>query len=81
MSKAKEHIRVSTEVKHELERRKREGESFDDVIERILDEDRDLLSGVGFWSEEHADKVRKERREAKEKRKRRVLGEDGEDEK
>lgn len=76
MSKAEEHIRVSTDVKRELERRKREGESFDDVLERILDEDRDLLAGAGFWSDEHAERVREERRKAKEKRKRRMLGEE-----
>jgi len=76
MSNAEEHIRVSTEVKRELERRKREDESFGELIERILDEDRDPLAGAGFWSEEHAERVREERKRSKEKKKERVLKDD-----
>jgi predicted CopG family antitoxin len=44
---ANEHIRVSEETKERLCRRKRNDESFNDVITRLLDEDRDLLSGFG----------------------------------
>lgn len=44
---ANEHVRISAETKERLRRRKREGESFDAVIERLLDDDRDLLAGFG----------------------------------
>lgn len=44
---ANEHIRVSEETKERLRRRKRTDESFNDVIVRLLDEDRDLLAGFG----------------------------------
>ena len=59
MGTANEQIRVSETVKRELESRRREGESYNDVLERILDEgDRDLLAGFGRWSDEQADRVR-----------------------
>lgn len=44
---ANEHIRVSEETKERLRRRKRDDESFNDVITRLLDDDRDLLAGFG----------------------------------
>ncbi|MEF8812864.1 MAG: antitoxin VapB family protein [Halovenus sp.] len=44
---ANEHIRVSEETKERLRRRKQDDESFNDVITRLLDEDRDLLAGFG----------------------------------
>lgn len=44
---ADEHIRVSEETKARLRRRKREDESFNEVITRLLDEDRDFLTGFG----------------------------------
>lgn len=44
---ANEHIRVSGETKERLRRRKRTDESFNDVIARLLDDDRDLLAGFG----------------------------------
>jgi len=49
MGTANEQIRVSDTVKRELEQRRREGESFNDVLERILDEERDLLAGFGAF--------------------------------
>ena len=74
MGAANEQIRVSETVKRKIERRRREGESYNDVLERILDEEDagDFYDGFGRWSDEEADRVRKERREAKEKRKRRM---------
>lgn len=71
---AEEQIRVSGRVKREIERRRREGESYNDVLERILNENDtgDFYDGFGRWSDEEADRVREERREAKEKRKRRM---------
>jgi predicted CopG family antitoxin len=76
MSTADEQIRVSERVKRELDRRRREGESYNDVLERVFDEDddRDLLAGFGRWSDDHADRVRevgeKERAESKERMRR-----------
>ena len=72
MATADEQIRVSDTVKRELERRRREGESFNDVLERILDEERDLLAGFGRWSDEHADRVREAREGSKQKSKDRM---------
>lgn len=46
-----EQIRVIDEVKRKLEYRRREGESFDDVLERVLDDDRDLLAGFGAFED------------------------------
>jgi len=79
MSTADEQIRVSAETKRELERRKREGESFEDVLDRILKNDRDLLAGFGSWSDGRAEKAREVRQKGKEKSKermRRVAGSD-----
>lgn len=44
---ADEHVRIAAETKERLRRRKREGESFNDAISRLLDDDRDLLTGFG----------------------------------
>lgn len=79
MATADEQIRVSDGVKRELDRRRREGESYNDVLERILDEDRDLLAGFGRWSDDHAELVRAERQQSKAERKQRMqrLVEDG----
>lgn len=73
MGTANEQIRVSDVVKRELESRRREGESYNDVLERILEEgDRDLLAGFGRWSDEHADRVREQRKNAKQTSKERT---------
>lgn len=74
MATADDHIRVSEAVKRELERRRREGESFNDVLKRVLEDDRDLLAGFGRWSDDHADRVREARERAKEKSKARMRG-------
>ena len=67
-----EQIRVSETVKRTIERRRREGESYNDALERILEEADagDFDDGFGRWSDEEADRVREGRRKAKEKRKR-----------
>ncbi|MEZ3117005.1 antitoxin VapB family protein [Halobaculum sp. MBLA0147] len=49
MSAADEHIRVSRRVKEALDRRRKDGESYNDVLERVLDEDRDVLAGFGAF--------------------------------
>jgi predicted CopG family antitoxin len=74
MATADEQIRVSARVKRELDRLRREGESYNDVLERVLEQDRagDFYDGFGRWSDEEADRVREGRRKAKEKRKERM---------
>ncbi|PSQ11169.1 hypothetical protein BRC93_06795 [Halobacteriales archaeon QS_5_70_15] len=49
MATADEQIRVTDRVKRELDRRRREGESYNDVVERLLEDDRDLLAGFGAF--------------------------------
>jgi predicted CopG family antitoxin len=71
MGAATEQIRVSDTVKREIERRRREGESYNDVLERLFgtarDRDRDLLAGAGFWSSETAERARETREASEEK--------------
>ena len=67
MGTASEQIRVSDTVKREIERRRREGESYNDVLERMFSTDRDLLAGFGRWSDERADRARKIREAHEEK--------------
>ncbi|WP_254837577.1 antitoxin VapB family protein [Natronomonas marina] len=74
MGIADEQIRVSATVKRAIERRRREGESYNDVLERILDEEDagDFYDGFGRWSDEEAERVREGRRKSKDERKRRM---------
>lgn len=74
MGVANEQIRVSETVKRKIERRRRDGESYNEVLERVLDEEDagNFYDGFGRWSDEHADRVRAGRRTSKEKRKRRM---------
>ena len=72
MATADEQIRVSDTVKRELDRRRREGESYNDVLQRMLEDDRDLLAGFGRWSDEHAGRVREAREKSKQKSKDRM---------
>ena len=74
MVTADEQIRVSGRVKQELNRLRREGESYNDVLERVLEEDRvgDFYDGFGRWSDEEAERVREQRQKSKEKRKQRM---------
>lgn len=62
MSVADKQIRVSEAVKREIERRRREGESYNDVLERMFSvrssTDRDLFAGFGILSDEETDRVR-----------------------
>ena len=79
MGTATEQIRVSETVKRKLERHRRDGESYNDALERILDaEDTgDFSDGFGILSAEDGDRIREKREGAKEKRKERMrrLGE------
>lgn len=74
MASADTQIRVSEKVKKMLDRRKREGESYNDVVERVLGENTepDFYDGFGRWSDEQAERVREERQKVKEKRKQRM---------
>lgn len=74
MGVADKQIRVSESVKRTIERRRREGESYNDVLERIFSDERDVdfYDGWGYWSDEKAERVRKARQQAKAKRKRRM---------
>jgi len=81
MATADEQIRVSDRVKRELDRLRREGESYNDVLERVLEDDEagDFYDGFGRWSDEEAEQVRERREESKEKRKRRMRRREGGD--
>ena len=74
MGAADEQIRVSESVKREIERRRRDGESYNDVLERMFSpaDDRDFLAGFGRWSDERADRAREVRKKHKEKSKKRM---------
>ena len=74
MATADEQIRVSDRVKRILDRQRREGESYNDVLERVLEETEgaDFYDGFGILSEEEADWIRNKRTEAKEERKARM---------
>lgn len=74
MATADEQIRVSDRVKKELDRRRREGESYNDVLERLLEERTrvDFEDGFGMLSDEAADWIREKRDVSKEKRKDRM---------
>jgi predicted CopG family antitoxin len=50
-------VRVSEETKKRLHRRKRNDESFNDVIARLLDEDRDLLAGFGAGNDRDGERL------------------------
>lgn len=74
MGTADDQIRVSETVKRKLERYQREGESYNDTLNRILSEQpvSSFADGFGRWSDEKAERVRKQRQKAKEERKRRM---------
>lgn len=69
---ADDHIRVSSETKERLHRRKREGESFNDAIDRLLDKDRDLLAGFGAADTRDGDTLAETVAHRKEKSKDRI---------
>ncbi|WP_255169513.1 antitoxin VapB family protein [Natrononativus amylolyticus] len=73
MGTADEQIRVSSRVKRTLDRHRREGESYNDTLERLLaDDERDLLAGFGRWSDDQAERVREAREASKRKSKERM---------
>jgi predicted CopG family antitoxin len=74
MATADEQIRVSDRVKRQLDCRRREGESFNDVLERVLNEneDADFYDGFGILSDEDADWIRDKHESSKKQRKERM---------
>jgi len=74
MVTADEQIRVSDRVKRRLDRRRRAGESYNDVLERLLTEhtEGDFHDGFGVLSDEEADRIRARRGEARAERKERT---------
>ena len=50
-------VRVSEKTKERLRGRKRDDESFNDVITRLLDEDRDLLAGFGAGNDRNCERL------------------------
>ena len=50
-------VRVSEETKERLHRRKRNDETFNDIITRLLDEDRDLLAGFGVGNDRDGERL------------------------
>lgn len=76
MGVADKQIRVSEAVKREIERRRREGESYNDVLERTFatrpSTDRDLFAGFGILSDEEADRVRENIDQSRKKSKERM---------
>mgnify|MGYP000058800196 CR=1 FL=1 len=73
MATADEQIRVSDAVKRELDRRRREGESYNDVLERVLgDREAAFADGFGVLGDDAAERLREGRAAAREERKRRL---------
>lgn len=44
-------IRVSEDVYDRLKARKRDDESFTDLLDRLVDEERDIYAGFGAWED------------------------------
>lgn len=73
MTVAEKHIRVSDKIKQELDQRREEGESYNDVLERVLSDNRELLIGFGAFEEtDRGDNTEAVRRKTGEKSARRI---------
>jgi predicted CopG family antitoxin len=73
MATADEQIRVSDRVKKRLDNRRREGESYNDVLDRLLGQvgESDFDDGFGLLSDAQGEWIREQRSAAKEERKER----------
>lgn len=71
MATANEQIRVNDRLEKQLDRRRREGESYNDVLERLLSENTaaDFYDGFGILSDDEADWIREKHDGAREKQK------------
>jgi predicted CopG family antitoxin len=74
MATADEQIRISDRVKKRLDSRRRDGESYNDVLDRLLGEttDSDFEDGFGLLSDAEGEWVREQRADAKDGRKERM---------
>lgn len=74
MATADKQIRVSNRVKQLLDRRRQRNESYNDVLERILEEHAgaNFSDGFGLLSDDDAEWIHTIREDAKEKRKQRM---------
>lgn len=63
MDVADKRIRVSEQVKRAIDRHRREGERYNDVLERLLADETagEFAAGFGRWSDDEAERVRKGR--------------------
>ncbi|ACV47893.1 MULTISPECIES: DUF7557 family protein [Halomicrobium] len=70
MATADEQIRVSERIKERLEHRRREGESYNDVLERLIADttESDFDDGFGVLSEEQGEWIRTKRAKARDER-------------
>ena len=76
MATADEQIRISDRVKKRLDSRRRAGESYNDVLDRLLGEttDSDFDGGFGLLSVAEGEWLRKQRADTKDERKDRMSG-------
>jgi predicted CopG family antitoxin len=68
-------IRISEETKRKLEARKQEGESFDDLLDRLARTEKDVEAMAGFADEgigEHMRQKREDLNDSLEERKERL---------
>lgn len=74
MATADEQIRVSDRVKKQLDSRRREDESYNDVLARLLGEttDSNFHDGFGLLSDGEGEWIRKKRAEKRDDRKERL---------
>lgn len=74
MATADEQIRVSDRIKKRLDNRRREGESYNDVLDRLIEDttESDFDDGFGILSEKQGEWIRDKRAEAKADRKERL---------
>jgi predicted CopG family antitoxin len=59
-------IRISEETKRKLEARKREGESFDDLLDRLARTEKDVEEMGGWLNENEAEKLEEHVQEKRE---------------
>jgi predicted CopG family antitoxin len=76
MATADEQIRISDRVKKRLDSRRRAGESYNDVLDRLLGEttDSDFDDGFGLLSDAEGEWLREQRADTKDERKDRMRG-------
>ena len=76
MATADEQIRISDRVKKRLDSRRRAGESYNDVLDRLLGEttDSDFDDGFGLLSDAEGEWLREHRADTKDERKERMRG-------